>query len=225
MSPSWQPLWREKSSPTIQREPLQITDLPAILSQQRTDLQPRGCRFPNRQGREIGHRSEQSDSRGQQQLGYTGEPVLRRRLAPGFVQGDALVPIRLGGQVFWTLRLYSASDAYPISQRWTVAGGEYSYFRLAATAVATVYHYLLGWPAPYVLPSWPKLLGVSGGVSLALGTAGLGWLFLAMLGMFLALQPLKFWLTKPVPLPALQPATWAWPKMVNRVMISSWAWH
>jgi len=43
----------------------------------------------------------------------------------------------------------------------------------AATSVATIYHYLLGWSAPYALPSLPKLLGVAGGVSLLLGTAGL----------------------------------------------------
>jgi len=43
----------------------------------------------------------------------------------------------------------------------------------AATSVATVYHYAFGWHAPYDLPSLPKLLGVAGGVSLLLGTAGL----------------------------------------------------
>jgi citrate/tricarballylate utilization protein len=47
----------------------------------------------------------------------------------------------------------------------------------AATSVATVYHYLLGWPAPYALGlGWlgvPKLLGSAGGVLLVLGTAGL----------------------------------------------------
>ena len=43
----------------------------------------------------------------------------------------------------------------------------------ASTSVATLYHYLLGQPAPYALPSLPKLLGVAGGLSLALGTAGL----------------------------------------------------
>lgn len=46
----------------------------------------------------------------------------------------------------------------------------------AATAVGTLAHYLLGWTAPYPLLSLPKLLGVSGGVSLLIGTAGLGWL-------------------------------------------------
>ena len=43
----------------------------------------------------------------------------------------------------------------------------------AATSVATVYHYVFGWVAPYELPSLPKLLGVVGGVSLLMGTAGL----------------------------------------------------
>ena len=43
----------------------------------------------------------------------------------------------------------------------------------AATAVATLYHYLMGWDAPYELPSLPKLLGVLGGVSLLIGSTGL----------------------------------------------------
>ncbi|WP_348755430.1 tricarballylate utilization 4Fe-4S protein TcuB [uncultured Aquincola sp.] len=43
----------------------------------------------------------------------------------------------------------------------------------AATGVATLYHYLLGWQAPYAYASLPKLLGISGGVMLVLGTAGL----------------------------------------------------
>jgi citrate/tricarballylate utilization protein len=43
----------------------------------------------------------------------------------------------------------------------------------AATSVATLYHYLLGMQAPYDLPSLPKVLGVLGGVSLLIGTAGL----------------------------------------------------
>jgi citrate/tricarballylate utilization protein len=43
----------------------------------------------------------------------------------------------------------------------------------AATSVATLYHYAFGWAAPYALPSLPKLLGVVGGISLMLGTAGL----------------------------------------------------
>jgi citrate/tricarballylate utilization protein len=43
----------------------------------------------------------------------------------------------------------------------------------AATSVATLYHYAFGWAAPYELPSLPKLLGVVGGLSLMIGTAGL----------------------------------------------------
>ena len=43
----------------------------------------------------------------------------------------------------------------------------------AATSVATLYHYLMGWQAPYDLPSLPKMLGVVGGISLLIGTAGL----------------------------------------------------
>ena len=34
----------------------------------------------------------------------------------------------------------------------------------AATSVATLYHYVLGWPAPYGCTSLPKLLGIVGGV-------------------------------------------------------------
>lgn len=43
----------------------------------------------------------------------------------------------------------------------------------AATSVATLYHYLFGWEAPYAWTSLPKLLGIAGGVSLLIGTAGL----------------------------------------------------
>jgi len=42
--------------------------------------------------------------------------------------------------------------------------------------VATLYHYLFGWVAPYDLPSLPKILGAVGGVLLLIGTAGLYWL-------------------------------------------------
>jgi citrate/tricarballylate utilization protein len=43
----------------------------------------------------------------------------------------------------------------------------------AATGLATVYHYVFDLPAPYELPSLPKILGALGGVSLMTGTAGL----------------------------------------------------
>lgn len=57
------------------------------------------------------------------------------RLAPIFVQGDDVLPLRDGGRLYWVLHLYSASDRYPLSQRWMVAGGAYAYFKLAATAL------------------------------------------------------------------------------------------
>jgi citrate/tricarballylate utilization protein len=41
----------------------------------------------------------------------------------------------------------------------------------AATSVATVYHYLLDWPAPYPMLSIPKLLGTLGGVMMVVGCA------------------------------------------------------
>jgi citrate/tricarballylate utilization protein len=46
----------------------------------------------------------------------------------------------------------------------------------AATCVATLYHYLLGWHAPYPLTSLPVLLGTLGGIGLLFGPAGLLWL-------------------------------------------------
>lgn len=46
----------------------------------------------------------------------------------------------------------------------------------AATSVATLYHYVWGWEAPYGWTSLPKLLGLSGGIALSLGCAGLYYL-------------------------------------------------
>ena len=69
---------------------------------------------------------------------------------------------------------HNEDDAYTLSRRRFHHLTFYGFLLcFAATSVATLYHYLLGQPAPYELPSLPKLLGVAGGVSLALGTAGL----------------------------------------------------
>ncbi len=46
----------------------------------------------------------------------------------------------------------------------------------AATCVATLYHYLFGWSAPYALTSVPVLLGTAGGIGLLVGPIGLLWL-------------------------------------------------
>jgi len=47
---------------------------------------------------------------------------------------------------------------------------------LAATATATLYHYLLGMAAPYPVLSVPVLLGITGGLGLLVGPAGLLYL-------------------------------------------------
>jgi citrate/tricarballylate utilization protein len=46
----------------------------------------------------------------------------------------------------------------------------------ASTSVATVYHYVFKWQAPYALTSLPVLLGTVGGIGLLIGPAGLLWL-------------------------------------------------
>ena len=64
--------------------------------------------------------------------------------------------------------------------RWTLArrGFHHATFYgfmlcFAATSVATVLHYGLGWQAPYGWLSLPKLLGMAGGMLLVVGAAGL----------------------------------------------------
>lgn len=47
---------------------------------------------------------------------------------------------------------------------------------LAATAVATFYHFILGLHAPYALSSLPVLLGTLGGIGLLIGPLGLLWM-------------------------------------------------
>jgi len=46
----------------------------------------------------------------------------------------------------------------------------------AATSVGALYHYGFGWIAPYGFVSLPKLFGVTGGIGLLVGPAGLLWL-------------------------------------------------
>lgn len=46
----------------------------------------------------------------------------------------------------------------------------------AATGIATLYHYLLDWSAPYPILSLPVMLGIAGGLGLLAGPAGLLWL-------------------------------------------------
>jgi len=58
-----------------------------------------------------------------------------RTLMPFFTQGTVVTPIVLGDSLFWTVDLYTASDAYPLSKHIQVAGDERTYFQHAATAV------------------------------------------------------------------------------------------
>jgi citrate/tricarballylate utilization protein len=69
------------------------------------------------------------------------------------------------------------SDAYTLARRRFHHFTFYGFLLcFASTSVATLYHYVWGWVAPYELPSLPKLLGAVGGVSLLVGTGGLWWL-------------------------------------------------
>jgi uncharacterized membrane protein (UPF0182 family) len=74
----------------------------------------------------------------------TGAPVLvthrdvrdrLTRLAPIFVQGSDVLPVRHDERLYWAVQLYSASDHYPLSQRWAINDHWYGYFKLAATAL------------------------------------------------------------------------------------------
>lgn len=50
---------------------------------------------------------------------------------------------------------------------------------LASTSVATVFHHLLGWEAPYSLHSLPVILGTLGGIGMVVGAGGLIWVKIA----------------------------------------------
>jgi uncharacterized protein len=56
-------------------------------------------------------------------------------LAPVFALGDDVLPLLHDGVLYWTVDLYSATDSYPLGQRWLLAGSVRSYFRHAATAL------------------------------------------------------------------------------------------
>ncbi len=74
----------------------------------------------------------------------------------------------------------NADDAFTLARRRFHHLTFYGFLLcFAATATGTVYHYVFGWTAPYPLASLPKLFGVTGGIALAVGTAGLWRLNLA----------------------------------------------
>jgi uncharacterized membrane protein (UPF0182 family) len=58
-----------------------------------------------------------------------------RLLAPFFVQGSRIEPLLVGDSLYWGVDLYTASNTYPLSNRFTILGEERSYLRHAAVAV------------------------------------------------------------------------------------------
>ncbi len=56
-------------------------------------------------------------------------------LFPIFAQGSDVVPGYLGDSLTWVVELYSASDAYPLSRHFVIAGSDRSYFRHSGTAL------------------------------------------------------------------------------------------
>jgi uncharacterized membrane protein (UPF0182 family) len=81
-----------------------------------------------------------------------------RILAPILVQGSEVVPVVAADSLYWVIELYAASQAYPLSQRFTVLGEERGYLQHAATAMvhaASGRVRLIVAPAPDpVISSW-----------------------------------------------------------------------
>jgi citrate/tricarballylate utilization protein len=68
-------------------------------------------------------------------------------------------------------------DRFTQARRWFHQLTMYGFlFCFAATSVATLYHYLLSYEAPYPWLSLPVVLGTLGGIGLLIGPAGLFWL-------------------------------------------------
>ncbi len=111
---------------------------------------------------------------------WTGvSPDERARDAPGAAAGEAARDL---------LRLKYLDEGHGLGcnetdDRFTLWRRRFHHFTFygfllcfAATSVATLYHYLFGWSAPYALDSLPVLLGSAGGIGLLIGPAGLFWL-------------------------------------------------
>jgi len=107
-----------------------------------------------------------------------------REGAPGPASGSALGPA-VAEAAHDALRLKYLDGGHgqgcqEDDDRWTLARRRWHHFTFygfvlcfAATSVATLYHYAFGWTAPYAFSSLPKLLGLTGGAALVVGTAGL----------------------------------------------------
>ena len=58
-----------------------------------------------------------------------------RALVPAFAQGTVIEPMFHADTLYWKLELYSASNDYPLSRHFIIAGDERSYFHHAGTAL------------------------------------------------------------------------------------------
>ncbi|MHB1702208.1 MAG: tricarballylate utilization 4Fe-4S protein TcuB [Acidobacteriaceae bacterium] len=68
-------------------------------------------------------------------------------------------------------------DAFTLARRRFHQSTFYGFLLcFASTCVATANHYLMGWEAPYPYTSLAPLLGISGGIAILIGTAGLWWM-------------------------------------------------
>jgi hypothetical protein len=98
----------------------------------------------------LAHAWRQRDFR----LAFSGETdrfqrpeiVLRRdvgerleALAPFFARSHAVTPVLASDSLYWVVHLYSASERFPLSQHYSVAGVERSYFRHAAVAAVNAH--------------------------------------------------------------------------------------
>ncbi|WP_417583345.1 tricarballylate utilization 4Fe-4S protein TcuB [Nitrincola sp.] len=110
-----------------------------------------------------------------------------RKVAPGKKQVQEAVPAMLQtGKAALTLKYLDGGhgqgcnnedDAFTLARRRFHHLTFYGFMLcFAATSVATLYHYIMGWVAPYPIFSVPVLLGVVGGIGLLVGPAGLLYL-------------------------------------------------
>ena len=85
--------------------------------------------------------------------------------------GDAAALRNLAGGGFGC---NDRDESFSTTRRWLHHAIFYGFVScFAATCVATVYHHVLGWIAPYPLLSVPVVLGSLGGIGLLIGTVGL----------------------------------------------------
>ncbi|HKR19108.1 MAG TPA: tricarballylate utilization 4Fe-4S protein TcuB [Stellaceae bacterium] len=99
---------------------------------------------------------------------------LKRRVDLGVWQralGDAAALRNLSGGGFGC---NDRDESFSGVRRWLHHAMFYGFVAcFAATSVATVYHHVFGWIAPYPLFSAPVVLGTGGGIGLLIGTTGL----------------------------------------------------